>query len=45
MTKSYERAVEYYTKAAANQGDKDALNNLGLCYKKGEGVSERAVEY
>ena len=36
--KDYEKALELYEKAAALDND-DAMNSLGLMYRKGEGVS------
>lgn len=42
-----ERAAYWYDQSA-NQGHKTALNNLGLAYKKGEGVNKdlvKATEY
>ena len=45
--KDYTQAVEWYTKAA-NQGYASAQSNLGVCYEKGQGVTqsyEKAVEW
>lgn len=45
--KDYQKAVEYYQKAAA-LGNAMALNNLGMCYEHGYGVTqdyEKAKEY
>jgi TPR repeat protein len=35
----FEEAFEWYSKAA-EAGDMDAQNNVGVCYKNGEGVSK-----
>ena len=35
----YTEAAKWYRKAA-EQGDADAQNNLGLCYERGQGVPE-----
>jgi len=37
VTESFKEAVEWYRKAA-EQGVPDAQSNLGLMYKKGQGV-------
>ena len=47
MEQSYEKAVEWYTKAAM-QDDAWAQYFLGLCYEKGHGVEqsyEKALRY
>ena len=44
---NYEKAVEWYTKAA-EEGDSDAQYSLGICYSFGRGVEqnyEKAVEW
>lgn len=38
-----DQAVDWYTKAA-NQGDKDALYNLGCCYEYGVGVTTNTAK-
>lgn len=42
MTQDYSEAVRWYT-LAAEQGDTDAQNNLGVLYAKGEGVTQDDV--
>ena len=37
----FEKAVYWYTKSA-EQGNAHALNNLGVCYYNGQGVTENA---
>jgi TPR repeat protein len=37
VAQSYQKAVEWYTKAA-NQGLASAQYNLGICYEYGKGV-------
>ncbi|MBK7301379.1 MAG: sel1 repeat family protein [Moraxellaceae bacterium] len=36
VPQNYRQAVDWYRRAA-NQGRSDALNNLGVMYKNGEG--------
>ena len=46
VEQDYAKAVEFYTKAAA-QGDASAQNNLGIMYENGQGVEQdydKAVE-
>ena len=47
IIQSYEKAVEWYTKAA-EQGYAYAQYNLGVCYENGQGIIqsyEKAVEW
>jgi len=47
VTQNYQKAIEYYTKAA-NQGCNDALFSLGGVYYTGKGVPQnyqKAIEY
>ena len=39
IQKDFKKAIYWYEKAA-NQGDLDAMNYLGLMYKKGYGVNQ-----
>ena len=39
VAQDYKLAVEWFAKAAA-QGHADAQNNLGICYKRGEGAAQ-----
>jgi TPR repeat protein len=46
-SQSYEKALEWYSKAAA-QNDATAQNNLGVLYENGQGViqsSQKALEW
>ena len=38
-TKDYDQAVKWYRKAA-EMGNADAQNNLGICYANGQGVTQ-----